>query len=313
LRNIIEIRGLKVTFKMNGMQIVALHDIDLDLRMGEVLGVLGESGSGKTVLLHSILRILPENAYTRGQILYRGNDLLSIDLQRAMHIIGKNFALIPQGFGSLNSFLKCWLQISERPMEHYGMEKEEGYKKATQLLGDLGVNFPASVAKGYRHQLSGGMLQRVLVAMGISGPSEAIFLDEPTKGLDEKKKRLVIELLRLAKRKTGAIMVVSHDLDFLKEISDRICVIYCGNVVEVAEVSEFFKSPKHPYSIALLSSLPSKGLKPIKGEIPSMLCPPSGCRFNPRCMHKSKRCTEERPPLVTVNGGMVRCFNYVKN
>jgi peptide/nickel transport system ATP-binding protein len=310
--NIIEIKDLKVTFEMSGMRITALHGVDIELRRGEVLGILGESGSGKTVLLHSIFRILPENARVSGEILYRGMNLLSIDQRRAKDIIGRNFALVPQGFGSLNPLLKCWLQISERPMEHHGMRKEEGLIKARHLLRDMGVDRSEGVANSYRHQLSGGMLQRVLIAMGISGPSEAVFLDEPTKGLDQRKKRLVIELIKLARRRTDSMMVVSHDLDFLREISDRICVLYCGDVVEIADAASFFKSPKHPYSSALLRSLPSGGLKPIEGEAPSMASPPSGCKFHPRCPHRAERCSKERPPLAFTDGGAVRCFNYAQ-
>uniref|UniRef100_A0A7C3J4V1 Nickel import system ATP-binding protein NikD n=1 Tax=Candidatus Methanomethylicus mesodigestus TaxID=1867258 RepID=A0A7C3J4V1_9CREN len=308
---IIEIRGLDVSFDMHRMQVAALQEVDLDLHKGEVLGVLGESGSGKTVLLTAALRLLPENARITGQILYCGNDLLSMDRNRAMRLIGKKFSLIPQGFGSLNPFLKSWLQISERPMEHLRIGKKESYRMAENLLRDMGLDSPARAANSYRHQLSGGMLQRVLVAMGISGHSEAIFVDEPTKGLDERKKQLVVELLQLAKKKTGAMMIVSHDLAFLKKISDRVCVMYCGEVIETSKARNFFTSPKHPYSYALLESLPSKGLKPIEGEIPSMVSPPKGCRFNPRCNYSFRRCREERPPLAEIDGVMVRCFKYV--
>jgi peptide/nickel transport system ATP-binding protein len=311
LGKIIEIRDLCVDFEMQQMRVSALNGVNLELQRGEVLGVLGESGSGKTVLLNSVFRLLPENARSSGEILYCGNDILSMDRKRAMQLIGRHFSLIPQGFGSLNPFLKCWLQISERPMEHFNMGKEEGYGTAVRLLGDMGIESPEKAARSYRHQLSGGMLQRALVAMGISGKSEAVFVDEPTKGLDERKKRLVIDLLQLAKQRTGAMMIVSHDLCFLKEVSDRVCVMYCGEVVEISKTRDFFASPKHPYSWALLESLPSRGLKPIEGENPSMVSPPPGCRFNPRCSHRSVRCLDERPPLAEIDGFKVRCFKYV--
>lgn len=309
--SVVEFRGVSVAFEMRGMQVTALSEVNLDLQKGEVLGVLGESGSGKTVLLTAALRLLPENARVSGEILYCGNDLLSMDRQRALRLIGKKFSLIPQGFGTLNPFLKSWLQISERPMEHLRMRKEEGYRMAERLLADMGVDPPSRAAKSYRHQLSGGMLQRVLVAMGISETSDALFVDEPTKGLDERKKRLVVELLKMAKVRTGAMMVVSHDLRFLEEISDRVCVMYCGEVIEISKAREFFTSPRHPYSSALLESLPSRGLRPIEGDLPSMVSPPRGCRFNPRCRHRLRICMEERPPLAEIDGVMVRCFKYV--
>ncbi|MDI9643686.1 MAG: ABC transporter ATP-binding protein [Candidatus Verstraetearchaeota archaeon] len=308
--SLIEFVDLKVIFHMGGMQVVALRGVDLDLRRGEVLGVLGESGSGKTVLIHAAFRLLPENAKVSGKILYQGKDLLSMDRRRAMRLIGQNFSLIPQGFGALNPFLKSWLQISERPMEHFGVGKEEGHRRAEFLLGTMGINQPSRTANSYRHQLSGGMLQRVLVAMGASGPSQVVFLDEPTKGLDEGMKRLVVSLLKKARERSDAMMVVSHDLGFLEEVSDRICVMYCGDILEVSKVREFFVSPRHPYSSALLNSLPSRGLKPIEGEIPSMVSPPDGCRFSPRCRQRDARCANKRPPMKAVDDVMVRCFKY---
>ncbi|MEM2125254.1 MAG: ABC transporter ATP-binding protein [Candidatus Methanosuratincola sp.] len=308
--NVIEFKDLKVIFKMDGMEVTALCGVDLELQRGEILGILGESGSGKTVLLHAALRLLPANAVVNGQILYNGTDLLALDRKKAMTMIGREFSLIPQGFGSLNPMLKCWLQISERPMEHFKIGSKNGYCIAERLLFETGLRSPASVARSYRHELSGGMIQRVLVSMGASGPSEVMFLDEPTKGLDQRKKGLVIELLRIARQGSNSMIVVSHDLQFLKEVSDRICVMYCGDILEVSDTREFFESPKHPYSCSLMKSLPSNGLKPIKGEIPSMVSPPGGCRFSPRCGESQRKCFSERPPMYMTKGIMVRCFKY---
>ncbi|MDH7556552.1 MAG: ATP-binding cassette domain-containing protein, partial [Candidatus Methanosuratincola sp.] len=163
MHSLIEFKDVKVTFKMDGMEVRALRGVDLDLQRGEVLGILGESGSGKTVLLHAALRLLPDNAKVNGQIIYSGRDLVNMDRKEAMQLIGRNFALIPQGFGSLNPLLRCWLQISERPIEHFKIGKRGGYEIAERLLSETGVPSPAVTAKGYRHHLSGGMIQRVLV------------------------------------------------------------------------------------------------------------------------------------------------------
>lgn len=307
---LMEFRNLKVIFKMDGMDVTALCGVDLELNRGEILGILGESGSGKTVLLHTALRLLPDNAEVSGQIIYKGEDLLTLEKKKAMRIIGRDFSLIPQGFGSLNPLLKSWLQISERLMEHSGIGRREGCRRAEQMLSETGIGSPGRVARSYRHELSGGMIQRVLVSMGACGSSEVMFLDEPTKGLDEGKKRLVIELLRMVRGRSNSMMLVSHDLQLLKEVSDRICVMYCGDIIEVSETRAFFESPRHPYSSSLIKSLPSNGLRPIEGEIPSMVSPPGGCRFSPRCCESSTKCDSSRPPMFTDGRTMVRCFKY---
>lgn len=309
---LLKYRGLDVTFEMDGLKINALRGIDLDVYKGEVLGVMGESGSGKTVLLHATLRLLPENALVKGSIFYKGMDLLGVKEKEFKKILGMGFSLIPQGFASLNPCLTNWFQISERPIEHFGKSRSDGYKLSADILSKLGVDKPTKVAKNYRHQLSGGILQRVLVAMGISAHSEILLVDEPTKGLDGRMKRLVVDLINNSRRDVDSMIVVSHDLEFLKEVSDRICVLYCGDVLEVCNKVNFFKSPRHPYSRALLNSLPYKGLNPIPGEPPSMVSPPLGCSFHPRCPHSTATCRSKRPALSSVDGGMVRCHLYGK-
>ncbi|MCX8205320.1 MAG: ABC transporter ATP-binding protein [Candidatus Nezhaarchaeota archaeon] len=309
-RLLLEYRGLEVTFELRGLRVYALRGVDLEVQGGEVLGVMGESGSGKTVLLHATLRLLPEYAKVKGRILYKGLDLLGMSERSFKKILGRSFSLIPQGFASLNPCLVNWIQVSERPMEHFGKTRREGYEVAAALLEKLGIADPRRVAKGYRHQLSGGILQRVLVAMGTSAHSEVLFVDEPTKGLDRRMKRLLVELLSSSRGSFDSMVVVSHDLDFLREVSDRICVLYCGEVVEVRSKADFFKNPRHPYSMALLASLPSRGLSPIPGEPPDMTSPPPGCSFHPRCSSVSPLCRSLRPPLLSVGGGMVRCHLY---
>lgn len=307
---LLEYRGVEAVFEMGGLKVRALNGIDLDLFNGEVLGILGESGSGKTVLIHATLGVLPDNARIQGHIMYRGLDLLSMREKEARKIFGKNFSLVPQGFGSLNPSLRSWLQIAERPMEHFGLSAMDGHRLAEQLIAQLGVEQYRRVANNYRHELSGGMLQRILVAMGISASSEIAFFDEPTKGLDERKKRLVIKLIQLSRDNSNSMVVVSHDLEFLRHICDRVAVMYCGDLVEVCSKEDFFSSPKHPYSKALIDSMPSMGLKPIGGALPSMASPPPGCKFHPRCQYVSERCRVERPQLHLFGTFKVRCHLY---
>lgn len=309
-KKLLEYRGLEVTFEMNGLKVNALRGIELAVYKGEILGILGESGSGKTVLLHATLRLLPENAKIKGSILYNGINLLSMKDREFKKVLGRKFSLIPQGFAYLNPCIANWIQISERPMENFGKSKSDGYQSAIDLLYKLGVKNPRNVSQNYRHNLSGGTLQRVLVAMGISEHSEILLVDEPTKGLDKRLKHLMIELINLSRKNVDSMIIVSHDLDFLKEVSDRIGVLYCGELVEICDKKSFFESPRHPYSKALLNSLPSKGLIPISGETPSMAYPPMGCSFHLRCQYSTHICKSIKPIAFPIGGGIVRCHLY---
>ncbi len=257
MENLIEFRNIDVKFRLGKLTIHALKGINLELRRREVLGLVGESGSGKSVLVHTLFRTLPDDAYVSGEIVYRGLNLLSLDEKKAMKLIGKKFSLIPQGFGSLNPVLKSWFQIMERPMEHFGLKKDEAYLVSKELLKKLFLEDPEKIARAYRHQLSGGMLQRILVAMGISGKTEAVFLDEPTKGLDTITKEILLELLKFAKSMTESMLIVSHDLEFIERLADRVAVIHRGEIVEILDKREFFENPKHPYSQMLIDSFNS--------------------------------------------------------
>lgn len=308
MKPVLSLRGIKAYFNLDQITVKAVDGVDLDVYPGEVLGIIGESGCGKSALLHTVLRLLPPNAYFSGRVIYEGVDLLRIKESEARRVIGKNFAFVPQSFGtSLNPVLKIGFQIVERSLEH-GNAQKDAIRLATSLLSKLGLNRAEKIVKSYSHQLSGGMKQRALVSMGIFGNPKLIFLDEPTKGLDTVRKRLMVNLLKRAREETGASLVlISHDLEFVESVTDRVCVMYCGQIVEESLTKEFFKTPLHPYSKALLESLPSKGMKPIEGEMPSMINPPTGCRFHPRCKWAKKECIKLEPKLLRVNGRFVRC------
>ena len=305
MENLIEFRNIDVKFRLGKLTIHALRGINLELRRGEVLGLVGESGSGKSVLIHSVFRTLPDDAVFSGEIIYKGVNLLSMDEKKAMKLIGKNFSLVPQGFGSLNPVLKSWLQIMERPMEHFGFKKDEAYRVSKDLLKKLFLEDPEKIASAYRHQLSGGMLQRVLVAMGISGKTEAIFFDEPTKGLDTITKKILLELLKLARSMTESMLVVSHDLEFIERIADRIAVIHRGEIVEISEAKEFFENPKHPYSRMLIDSAPSKGLKKCFDKIDFNS---EGCSYHPICQRAREICKRNKPSWIKLENSGLRCL-----
>ena len=310
MKPILSFRNVKTYFHLQRIVVKALDGVELDVYKNEALGIVGETGCGKSVLLLTALRLLPSNARVEGEILYDGRvNLLGVSEGEARKIIGREFTLVPQGLGlSLNPILDVGFQICERIVEHRGYSKPGGIELAVGLLKRLGLRDVEKWSKSYPHQLSGGMKQRVLVAMGILGNPRVVFVDEPTKGLDVLKKSLLINLLKRARREShSTFIIVSHDLDFMREITDRVCVMYCGQVVEVSSTKDFFKEPLHPYSEALLEALPEGGLKLLEGEMPSMVNPPAGCRFHPRCKYATENCRKVAPTVKGFEGRLVRC------
>ncbi len=308
MKSILSLQRIKTYFRLDKLLIKAVDGVDLEVYPGEALGIVGESGCGKSALLLTILRLLPHNAHFSGKAIYDGIDLLGISEDKARKIIGKNFAFVPQSFGaSLNPVMKIGFQIVERSLEHSNVKKDVK-RDVTDLLRKLGVEEAEKTVQRFPHQLSGGMKQRALVAMGVFGEAKIVFLDEPTKGLDVVKKRLTMDLLRKAREETETtFFVISHDIEFIESVASRICVMYCGQIVEEAPKKDFFKKPLHPYSKALLESLPSRGMKAIKGEAPSMVNPPSGCRFHPRCELAEEVCIKSEPELLRIDNRFLRC------
>ena len=309
---LLTLENLHVRFILGNASVRAVDGVSLDILRGEVLALIGESGSGKSVLGMAILSLLPENAEISGRILYNGFDLLSLREEELRRIRGREISWIPQNPAtSFNPVLKVGIQVAE-PMEvHMGFDRKTALKKAVNLLRFFGICPPEKRAREYPHQYSGGMKQRALVAMGTSTRPNLIIADEPTKGIDVTRKVHVIELLRRIKADNDdlSLLVITHDLPFAEKLADRVAVMYCGQIVEICDAKGFFEEPFHPYSMALLDSLPSRRLKPIGGHSPSMVNPPEGCRFRPRCRYAFSRCSEN-PQLFRFNGGAVRCWLY---
>ncbi len=302
----LKVEGLKVHLETEFGVVRAVDGVSFEVMKGEKFTLIGESGSGKSVLAQSILKLLPKNAYVSGRILFKGINLLELGEEEMRKIRGRKIAWIPQSQSSLNPVLTVGFQCAEPIIEHFKSDKRSALSKVARIFEFLGIG--TDRISDYPHQFSGGMRQRVIVAMGISADPEFLIADEPTKGLDASKRESVIELFDKIDK---TMLIITHDLKFAEKVSDRIAVMYCGEVVEISPAKEFFKDPLHPYSKGLLEALPSRGLKPIRGFQPSMINPPKGCRFKDRCEFAKKIC-EKSPPESIVDGRIVRCWMYAE-
>ena len=310
MEQVIDISNLTVSFQDNGNLLTAIEDIQLGIRTGETLVVIGESGSGKSVLGLSILRLLPDTALISGSILFKGKKLLTMSESEIESIRGSMIAWIPQnpktGF---NPSMKMWKQIAEPSVIHSGLSWSEARKQAIQQLGLYNIDPAALWADKYPVTYSGGMLQRAMVDMGTSTNPEVIIADEPTKGIDIINKIAIFEMFADLKRKGITLVLITHDLDLAAELADRIVVMYCGQIIEVSGKNQFFHNPRHPYSRGLINSLPQNGLNPIPGSAPPMQMRLTGCRFRERCFEQREQCTSNIP-LISLVDDRVRCIQY---
>jgi oligopeptide/dipeptide ABC transporter ATP-binding protein len=308
--NLLLIRNLSVEFPGPGGSIRAVDKVDLEIEKGERVALVGETGSGKSVLLLSLLRLLPAGARISGEVWYEGRNLLRLSEDELCRIRGRELAYIPQGTGNaLNPVLTVGIQVAEPLIVHLGFKKRPALAKAVSLLGQLGIPEAQKRAFEYPHQYSGGMKQRVLVAMGVVAEPEVLLADEPTKGVDWERREEIINLFQSLAEKT--ILTVTHDLWFAEKFAQKVAVMYAAQIVEVAPQAEFFRQPLHPYAQALLAALPPRGLRPLAGYAPEHASyGEPGCRFRMRCPRAFRRCQEE-PPLLEENGRRVRCWLYV--
>ncbi len=308
---LIDIINLRTQFPSEDGMVKAVDTVDLSVAGGERLGLIGETGCGKTVLGMSIVRLLQPTTRIEGRINYKGRDILKLKEEEMRRLRGREIAMILQNpTTSLNPVLKVGDQIAEAIRLHQGPGKREANARAVQMLQSVHLPDAAANANQYPHELSGGMRERVMIAMGLACNPEFIIADEPTKGLDIKTKMQIVELLREATLHK-AMLMITHDLGVAGSICDRIAVMYAGELLEEAPSQDILNNPAHPYTQGFINSLPSRGLLPIPGTSPSLICPPPGCRFHPRCRMATKACEKKHPEMVQIEKGhLVRCHQF---
>jgi peptide/nickel transport system ATP-binding protein len=321
--NILEIRGLKTQFFTEGGVVQAVDGVDFTVKRGEVLGVVGESGCGKSVTSLSIMRLVSQpGKIIDGEIIFDNSDLLKLSESEMTQIRGNRISMIfQQPQSCLNPVFRVGEQLSEVLHIHQDLGKDAGEKRAIELLAMVGIPEPESRIKAFPHELSGGMAQRVMIAMALACVPELLIADEPTTALDVTIQAQILDLMRnLRSKMETSIILITHDLGVVAEMCDRVAVMYAGRIVEEAPVKELFQASKHPYTTALIGSTPvlgqtEKELTTIPGSVPNLVDLPPGCKFAPRCLarieHQLEKCTVEEPQLKLVAPNhTVRCWLY---
>jgi peptide/nickel transport system ATP-binding protein len=316
---LLEIKNLHTYFKTKKGIVKAVNDVSYSVEAGKTMGVVGESGSGKSVSAMSILQLLDGNGYIAdGEILFEGRDLTKLGLEELYKIRGNDISVIFQEpMTSLNPVFTVERQLSEPLMIHQHMTKKEAAVQAVELLRDVQIPNPEAVVKQYPHQLSGGMRQRVMIAMALACKPKILIADEPTTALDVTIQAQILKLMNELQETTGtSIIFITHDLGVINEMADDVVVMYCGQVVEQAAARTIFggNAMSHPYTEGLMNSIPrldskSDRLEPIPGAVPHPLALPKGCKFAPRCKYCTQKCIDEEPKLVEVGENqLIRCF-----
>lgn len=308
---ILRVEGLRTYFYTYAGVVKAVDDISLEVNKGETLGVVGESGSGKTVTAQSIMRIVPQpGRILDGRIEFEGKNLLSLRENQMQRLRGKEIAYIFQDpTTTLDPVYTVGDQLAEVIMRHQQLSKHDALQKAMKLLRTVEIPDPEVRINQYPHQLSGGTKQRIAIARALSCEPTLIIADEPTTALDVTIQAQILELLKELQRKLGvSMMLITHDMGIVAEICDRVTVLYAGQVCESGTAEQVFEKPKHPYTEALLTSVPSLTLKKeklsvIPGNVPNLIQPPSGCRFHPRCQYAKQICIDKVPILEPIGDG----------
>ena len=318
MENLIVVKDLSVSFYSYRGIVHALQDIYLDIYAGEVLGLVGETGCGKSTLGLSITRLVPSpGKIEKGQIILEGEDLLKKSEDEMREIRRDKLSMIFQDPNtSLNPVFRVGDQIVEGFMVKRGMDKNEAAKMAIELLTAVGIPNPEKVFNQYPHELSGGMKQRIMIAIALTGNPKLLIADEPTSSLDLTIQAQILDLMLDMKERTGmSILLITHDMGIVAQTCNRVAVMYAGNIVEVGDVVDVFKRTKHPYSTGLLEAVRlhegERRLKVIPGTVPDLIEVPKGCSFNPRCKFASEVCRREKPMLVEVEKGhFVACHLF---
>ena len=309
LAPLVELRALTVCFRTEHGVVQALGGVDLAIRAGEVVVLAGESGSGKTVLAHAILRLLPRNAEVGGQVLLDGTDLLTLPERRLRAVRGRRIALIPQSAGTALDPVK---RLGGQLLEWAGRRELTADDARTRLdarLRGTGLSF-AAVARRYAHQLSGGMQQRVVNAGSLVSTPDLVIADEPTHGLDADLVDATAEQLLDVVAAGSALLVITHDLRLAEQLGGRLALLYASHLVELRPTADFFARPAHPYGRGLLGALIERGGVPIPGLTPELTALPPGCPFAPRCTEVLDHCSVTLPPLYPIDDGKVRCVRH---
>jgi peptide/nickel transport system ATP-binding protein len=313
---LLDLRGLSVSFTTDDGTVHAVDGIDLSLARGRTLGLVGESGCGKSVTSLAIMGLLPpENARVKGEVRFEGNDLLKVDARTLRDLRGARLAMIFQEpMTSLNPAYTIGDQIIEAIQRHQGLSAADARGRAIEVLKLVRIPSPEKRVDDYPHKLSGGMRQRAMIAMALANAPDLLIADEPTTALDVTIQAQILDLMRGLRRDTGtAIILITHDLGVVAEMADDVAVMYAGQIVERAAVSDLFARPEHPYTVGLLGSIPRLDekrdhLPSIEGRVPDMTRPPDGCRFAARCPFVEPACRETAPMLIEVAPGhLTRC------
>ena len=320
---LLEVNHLKTTFNTDEGMVKAVDGVSFHLDRGETLGVVGESGSGKSVTSLSVMRLIPSppGRIAAGEIVFEGQNLLKQTERTMRHLRGNEISMIFQEpMTSLNPVFTVGHQIAEAIVLHQGMTFREALQSAVDMLDRVGIPEPGQCIKEYPHQLSGGMRQRVMIAMALSCNPKLLIADEPTTALDVTIQAQILDLMRTLQKDIGmSILFITHDLGVIAEMADRVVVLYAGRAVEEGTVHDLFTEPRMPYTLGLMNSIPrvdkavegQPRLETIPGNVPSPLSLPSGCAFHPRCRFAIEDCKHNVPPLEDAGAGhMVRCIRW---
>jgi oligopeptide/dipeptide ABC transporter ATP-binding protein len=319
--HLLEVDNLFIEFHTRDGVAKVINGVSYYLNPGETLAVLGESGSGKSVTAQAIMGILdmPPGKITGGRILYQGRDMLTMSAEERRRIRGDEISMVFQdALSSLNPVFTVGNQISETLRKRKGMSKADATKRAIELMEQVKIPAAKARVKDYPHQFSGGMRQRVMIAMALAMDPKVLIADEPTTALDVTVQAQIMDLLADLRRDLNmAMILITHDLGVVADVADRIAVMYAGRIVEHADVHALYKKPAHPYTEGLLDSIPrldAKGteLATIKGLPPNLMRPPSGCTFHPRCKYAQQICVTTNPPLLDLGAGRTSACHFAK-
>lgn len=315
---LLRVEGLKTYFFTEAGVVKAVDGVSFVVNEGEPLGLVGESGSGKTVTMLSVMGIVPRpGRIVGGRVFFRGEEITSKSSEELRKFRGRKIGYVSQDpNSSLDPLFTIGSQLMEVVREHFQVSKSEAFERGVKLLEKVGIPEPETRMKSYPHELSGGMRQRVAIARALAGEPELLVADEPTTNLDVTIQAQVLDLLKALERELRmSLILITHDMGLIAEMTERVVVLYAGMVSEIAKTREIFASPRHPYTAALLASVPrldrKTSLTPIPGNIPNLISPPSGCRFHPRCKYAREICVQQVPPLESIGGGReVSCLRW---